>query len=252
MQKNENDNKNLGSLLLLYALRNNLTGSQTVADAFANASSLSGEDATENGAMGDSSSVSSSIQDKSIVFSNGKLTITNESVECNNGGSITFSGSQNISVSNRTDFYNKTTTFTNGSRSITYSNCIVSGALTINSGTLTISQQTADSGSTTLVSQISSGSSTSGILKRTLNNMKSSIQGTLNVTLTTTRGTSTGDLTIDQVLTLTSRVRTWTITNGKVSKPSLESRSGTLTGSVTISGTKYTIQKTIGTSFTVD
>lgn len=231
---------------LLSSLFGGGNGSLTVANLFANSTSYSGENASESGSMGVSSNSTNSI--RGVTFSNGQLTLTGETFDCPSGGSITFSGSQDISVTNRTDFYNKTTTMTNGTRTISYTSCKITERLTLTSGSIIIAQQTPDSGSTTMVSEITSGSSTSGTLKRTLNNLKSTVKGTLSASYTgLLGGTTTYSMTFDTITKLTSRVMTYTLTNGSITNPKLVSRSGTVTGTVTIGSTPYTISKTIST-----
>ena len=137
---------------------------------------------------------------------------------------------------------------TNGTRTISYTSCKITERLTLTSGSIIIAQQTPDSGSTTKVSEITSGSSTSGTLKRTLNNLKSTVKGTLSASYTgLLGGTTTYSMTFDTITKLTSRVMTYTLTNGSITNPKLVSRSGTVTGTVTIGSTPYTISKTIST-----
>jgi len=83
---------------LLSSLFGGGNGSLTVANLFANSTSYSGENASESGSMGVSSNSTNSI--RGVTFSNGQLTLTGETFDCPSGGSITFSGSQDISVTN--------------------------------------------------------------------------------------------------------------------------------------------------------
>lgn len=229
------------ALLLLAASRNSLTGSQTSAEFMANSSSVSGEDSAESGSMGISNT-------KAVSFSGtstgGTISNSSETFDCALGGTVSFEGTQDFTADG-TDFYNRTTTLTNGSRKITYDNCAVSASLTINSGSITFTQLTADSGSTTMKTQVTSGTTASGTLQRTLSNLKASVKGSMTVTVSGRRGTGTGTIEHDHTLVLTSRVRNWTLTNGKVSKPVLQSRQGTLTGTTTINGKAYTISKSL-------
>lgn len=222
------------------------TGSQIVANLFANGASLTGENSTESGSMGVSTNSTNSA--RAVTFSNGKITLTDETFDCPSGGTITFSGSQDISVTSRTDFYNKTTTMTNGTRTISYTSCKISDSLTLTSGTITVAQQTPDSGSTTMVSAITSGTSTSGTLRRTLSNFKGTVKGTLNASYVGAAGrTTTYSMTLDLASTITSRVMTYTLVSGSITSPRLVSRSGAVAGTVTIGTTPYTISKTLST-----
>ncbi|MDX1957924.1 MAG: hypothetical protein SFU98_05085 [Leptospiraceae bacterium] len=241
-REKEKNNNGLGLLLLLAASNRGLTGSQSTAEVFANNSSVTSEDSAEasSGVSGSSS--------KAFTYSGtnlgGTLTISNEVYDCFLGGTITFNGS-NTFIADGTDVYNRTTTLTNGTRTITYDNCVVSSSVTINSGTLTFTQLAPDSGTTSMKTEVISGTTSSGTLRRTLTNWKGTLKGSMTVTLTGRRGTGTGTIEHDHTIVLPSRVRTWTLINGRVFKPVLVSRSGTLTGTTTINGTKYTINKTL-------
>ena len=251
--REEKENNSGRNALLLLALNRRststvaLTGSQTNAELMADNSSVSNEDSAESGAMG-VSNASTNILEKAITLTgsatSGTVTITNESFDCPSGGNIVFDGAQTF-TSSSSDFYNRTSTLTNGTRKITYNNCVVSSSLTINSGSITFTQVTPDSGSTTMETAITSGSTSSGTLRRTLTNLKATIKGSMTVTVTGRRGSGTGTIEHDHTLVLTSRIRNWTLTNGRVSKPILVSRQGTLTGTTKINSTSYTINRTI-------
>ncbi len=229
------------ALLLLASYRKTLAGSQATAEFMANSSSVSGEDSAESGSMGVSNT-------KAVTFSGtqtaGTISNSSETFDCALGGTVSFEGTQDFTADG-TDFYNRTTTLTNGSRKITYDNCAVSATLTINSGSITFTQLTPDSGSTTMKTQVISGTTTSGTLQRTLSNLKATVKGSMAVTVSGRRGTGTGTIEHNHTLILTGRVRNWTLTSGKVSKPSLQSRQGTLTGTTTINGKAYTISKSL-------
>jgi hypothetical protein len=251
-REEKEDNSARNALLLLALSRRStstvaLTGSQTNAELMADSSSISNEDSAETGAMG-VSNVSSSVLERAISLSgtatNGTVTITNDSFDCPSGGTVSFEGTQSFSSAS-SDFYNRTSTLTNGTRRVTYTNCVISSSLTINSGSITFTQVSPDSGSTTMETAVTSGSTTSGTLRRTLTNLKATIKGSMTVTVTGRRGTGTGVIEHDHTLVLSSRVRNWTLTNGRVSRPTLVSRQGTLTGTTKINSTSYTINKTI-------
>jgi len=164
-------------------------------------------------------------------------------------GKVRFDGEQGISVVSRTSPQNFTLNLTSGTRTITYEDCKVSSVLTINSGSITTTQTSTN---TTLDSQANSTSVGSKVT-RTLSNFTASIKGKLNVTIQGRRGSGTGEIEIDRTLTLTNRVREWTITNtGRLGSPNIVSRSGNLKGTVKIGGKSYTIEKSLDFNETSD
>jgi hypothetical protein len=242
-RKEEKKNNN-GSLLLLLALasRSSSASTQENAEAYANNASITSEDSAESGSGVQGSS------SKAFTYSGdslgGTMTITDEIYDCWLGGTITFNGSSTFSATS-TDFYNRTTTLSNSNRTISYNGCKVSNFVTINSGAITFTQVSSDSGSTTMETKVISGTTSSGTLQRTLTNWKGTVKGSMTIAVTGRRGSGTYTIQHDHTLVLPSRVRTWTLVNGKVRSPQLVSRTGTLTGSTTVNGTKYTINKSL-------
>jgi hypothetical protein len=238
-----------GGLLLLGLSRSSaqFPNNQSTAEIFSSSANLTSDDSSEQGSMAQTNG-SSQFLGRVVSISgnsqNGTITITNESYECFLGGTVTFNGSQTF-TSPGADIFNRTTTISNGTRTISYSSCQVSSTTTINSGTLTLNQIAPDSGSTTMETQISSGSTSSGTLRRTLSNLKTTVTGTINVTASGARGSGSANITINQTATITNRVRDWTILNSRVSRPRLISRTGNITGTVSINGTSYNVNRTL-------
>jgi hypothetical protein len=222
--------------------------SQTTAELFSANINLTSDDSAEQGSMRSTSNVSANHLDRAISFTgdinSGTITLTDESFNCLFGGNVSFSGAQTFS-SSTSEVFNRTSTITNGTRTITYNKCAVSSSTIINSGSLVLTQLSPDSGSTTLQTAIIAGTTTSGTLQRTLSNLKTSVKGTINVTITGRRGAGTSDMIIDQTATITNRVRNWNLTNSRVSAPNLISRSGTIVGSLTVGSTQYTINRSL-------
>lgn len=246
----EKNNRSGVGLLLLSLNRNQTTtfpSNQSTAEIFSSSANLTSDDSSEQGSMAQSNG-SNQLLEKAVSITgnslSGTITLTDESYECFLGGTVTFNGSQTFNSSS-SEIFNRTTTISNGTRTITYNNCQVSSTTTINSGTLTLTQLNPDSGTTTMETAIISGTTASGTLRRTLNNLKTSVTGTINVTATGRRGSGSANIIINQTATITSRVREWTITNSRVSRPRLVTRTGSITGTVSIGGTSYNINRTL-------
>ncbi len=246
------ENKRDGRGLLLLALNRNQSqttfpNNQSTAEIFSSSANLTSDDSSEQGSMAQANGAAQILERAISLTGNslaGTITITDESYECLLGGTVTFNGSQTF-TSASSDIFNRTTTISNGTRTITYNNCQVSTTTTINSGTLTLTQSAPDTGTTTMQTEITSGTNASGTLRRTLSNLKTSVVGTINVTASGRRGSGTANIVINQTATITSRVREWTITNSRVSRPRLISRTGSISGTVSIGGTSYTINRTL-------
>ncbi|MCX7998029.1 MAG: hypothetical protein N3A69_03635 [Leptospiraceae bacterium] len=226
----------LVGLLLLNRPKSLGAGSQTLAEYFGDSSALTSEDSIESGASGSTGGVRSFSSE--ITSGSGSVTITNEEFNCRLGGTVTFSGSQTLTVNSRTSPQVFSLTLSNGFRKIQYKDCKVSLGLTINSGEITIEQTSP----ATLQSEVESGSN---IVRRTLNNLNATVKGNLNLTLSGRRGSGTATVDIDQTLTLTQRVREWTLSFGRLRFPVLKSRQGSLTGTVTVNGKSYNINKSL-------
>lgn len=243
---------NLGIIALLAASAGSLPANATVATALANGVSLSSEDSGEAGSMGESNTANvravSATNTSGIASGPGSvwnLTLTNETLNCPLGGTITYNGAQTVTVASSTDFWNKTTTLTSGNRTITYNSCVVSSTTTINSGTLTHTQITPATGTTTMQT---SGNITfgTGTLTRLLSNWQGTTTGTINLTFTGSGGNSaTGNATFNLTTNLTSRTRTWNLNAFRFSNPQLVSRSGTITGTVVIGNNTFTINRSL-------
>jgi hypothetical protein len=242
-QKKEENNRGR-NLLALLALRNTGSlgsGSQELANFFADGTSLTSEDSAEVGGAG----ATGGARNYSTTVENGTGTvrITSEEFNCRLGGKITFNGEHTVSVQSRTNQYNFNLQLSSGSRTVTYENCKISPALTINNGSITFNQT--NTGTTSLESSASATTAGSKVT-RTLSNLGASIKGKINITVQSRRGTGTSDITIDQTLSLTNRVREWTISsNGRLGSPSLVSRSGTLKGTIVVGERTYTIDKNL-------
>lgn len=249
----EEKKRNNNGLIALLALRstsqaNTFPSSQTTAELFSTNINLTSDDSAEQGSMRSTSNVSTNSLERAISFTgdinSGTITLSDESFNCLLGGTVSFSGAQTF-TSPTSDVFNRTVTITNGTRTITYNKCAVSSSTVINSGSLVLTQLSPDMGTTTLQSAVITGSTTSGTLQRTLINLKTTVKGTINVTITGRRGSGTTDMTIDQTATITNRVRNWTLINSRVSSPNLISRSGTIVGTVTIGSTQYSINRSL-------
>lgn len=226
----------LVGLVLLNGPKSLGAGSQTLAEYFGDASSVIAEDLVESGAAGSTGGTRSFSAE--ITNGNGTVTITNEEFNCRLGGTVTFSGSQTLTVNSRTSPQVFSLTLTNGSRKIQYKDCKFSLGLTINSGEITIEQ----AAPATLQSEYESGTNA---VRRTLTSLNATVSGNLNLTLSGRRGSGTATVDIDQTLTVTQRVREWTLSFGRLRFPVLKSRQGSLTGTVTINGKSYSINKSL-------
>ncbi len=241
-QKDDNKGKNLLVLLLASRSINSLgSGSEELANFFADGTSLTSEDSAEIGGAG--STGGARAYSTTVENGTGIVKITKEEFDCRFGGKISFEGENTIAVQSRTDKFNFSLNMSNGTRTVTYDNCKISPVMTINSGSITFTQT--NTGTTTLAS--SAPVTTAGSkVTRTLSNLGASVKGTITVSIQSRRGTGTGDITIEQTLSLTNRVREWTIKNtGRLGEPQLKSRSGILKGTIKIGDKIYTIDKNL-------
>ncbi len=248
-QKKEDDKKGRNLLVLLLLSRPSSlgTGSTELANYFSEGTSLTSEDSTETGGAGATGGVKS--YSTTIQNGSGTVNITSEELNCRFGGKIRFEGEQGISVGSRTSAYNFTLNLTSGSRTITYEDCKVSSVLTINSGSITTTQTSTN---TTLASQ-SDSTSVGSKVTRTLSNFTASIKGKLNITIQGRRGSGSGEVEIDQILTLTQRVREWTLmSTGRLGSPNIVSRNGNLKGTVKIGGKSYNVDRSLDFNETSD
>lgn len=241
--KNPEDNKSRNTILGLLLLNRTQSlgkGSQSIAEYFGDSSALTSEDAIESGASGSTGGTRSF--SSTIESGTGTVTITNEELNCRLGGKIIFSGQQTFTVNSRISPQVFTLNLSGGSRKIQYENCKISPSLTINSGEINIEQT---SPNTTLISEVSFVDGNT-VIKRTLNNLRSTTKGTINVTLSGSRGSGTAEIQIDQTLTLIQRVREWSVSPlGRLRNPTLKSRQGSITGTITVNGNVYNINKSL-------
>ncbi|MCE9598543.1 MAG: hypothetical protein K8S54_11295 [Spirochaetia bacterium] len=180
--------------------------------------------------------------DQTVLQTGGTQTITlpTRTDSCQFGGTRTLSGTQTINVTQNPDG-SSTVDVTAGTRSVSFDHCEANGRVTINSGTITLTQ----TGSATLV--IDTVTTTDGTRTRhTLSGLTATVSGSIERTIEgRRRGPQTGTVQISLNVTTTNRVVHWQDDgSGNLSNPTLISRSGSIQGTVNAGSITRTINRT--------